>query len=306
MRRIVMILLIGKVLNGQGDLSPLTSPFEYLVPFVPEEAGVMVTPVKLVKGLVLVEGMLEGQRGYFIVDTGAPGLVVNRPPADSVEIRQGHSLWQPLSIGEVVLQELQWGPELLSDVPALSLDLKHLEAYSEETILGLLGYQLLRDYLVFIDYRKEEAYWVKNQNGTVLNPKGRAFTCGFELLDHLPVITLTVDSIQLRFVIDTGSSVNLISDQAAMRITETGGLTGNGPITLLEGLERSSELLPTLIIPRLLLGEIVQRDQAFNVTNLQPVSEFVGSRIDGILGYHFLKDRRLILDYHQQKLTILD
>ncbi len=301
--RIIATLLIVNVAFGQNALTSVEQDFEILVPLAELEPEVNRVPAKIIKGLLLVEGKVENRRGYFILDTGAPGLVINRV-ASSERLIKGRSLTKDVHLNEVLLKDVEWGRGKLQNIQVLTLDLSHLEKYCGERILGLLGYEHIKDYETHINYRQERVSWMNNHNSTIHRIRGEALQCEFELIEHLPIITLHFESGTFRFALDTGSSVNLISKKLGQHLRQFGAKSGE--LTELGNLANESEVLSSIIIPSVDLGGLTKKDIVFHVADMSSVQEFLGSRVDGIIGYQFLKEHQVIINYKQQKMIFLD
>ncbi|WP_404423248.1 aspartyl protease family protein [Nibricoccus sp. IMCC34717] len=106
-----------------------------------------------------------------------------------------------------------------------------------------------------------------------------------------------------RFLIDTGSSVTLVSSDFASRYAVSRKRFVNAPkrVRLSTGAER---LFPNTVIEEFRLGGASFANKPVLVFDNAELSAQFGTRIDGILGFPFFGECRLELDYAQPQLRI--
>ena len=302
--RIWLFLCLINGIYAQHSLTPLSSEVEILFPSQSMESEITKVQSRIVKGLLLVSGKVESREGYFVLDTGAPGLVINRKPINPHQSVAAHGLNGAVELGEEVLSHVEWGNGAQHNIEVLTMDLSHLEQYTELPILGLLGYESIKDYEMLINYPRKDVYWIDYSNSALHQSEGNAITCHFELVGHLPIITLHIDSIILRFALDTGSGINVLKKERLPSISKLNAKRGE-PIQL-QSLDQSNGILPSYILPSVDLGGLVKEDIVFHVKDLTKLEEVLGAEIDGIIGYQFLKEHQVIINYKKQEMTLLD
>jgi predicted aspartyl protease len=94
-----------------------------------------------------------------------------------------------------------------------------------------------------------------------------------------------------RFVLDTGASLTIISPELAETLDITleqpqAGLGAGGGVEVRIGTVRSVSI-----------GETRQENVRVGVMDLKGIAAAVGSEIDGIIGYNFLSNYRVTIDY---------
>jgi hypothetical protein len=106
-----------------------------------------------------------------------------------------------------------------------------------------------------------------------------------------------------RFLVDTGSSVTLVSPAFATRYGFQQSTTTNPPVRI-RSATGGTVSLPAINIKRLHLGEARFLNIPAFTYNCEELSAHIGMRIDGILGFPLFRDVVFSLDYPQSRLVI--
>lgn len=100
-----------------------------------------------------------------------------------------------------------------------------------------------------------------------------------------------------RFLIDTGSSVTLVSPTLARRYPGRGFVPPSAPPLRVRGAEGSVVELPRGTLRRIELGDARFDDVDVLLYDCAPLSAHLGVPIDGVLGFPLFRDTLLTLDY---------
>lgn len=125
----------------------------------------------------------------------------------------------------------------------------------------------------------------------------------FKFINNLIFIPMTVNGVQLTFLLDTGVAENTIfslEDKemtlSSMEKMKFSGLGGNASIEGFKSDRNIGKIGNHIVNYSLMLYIILDED--FNI------SPHVGIPVNGILGYHFFKDYPVIIDYTSKKITV--
>ncbi|MGI9652071.1 PDZ domain-containing protein [Chryseobacterium sp. RLHN22] len=125
----------------------------------------------------------------------------------------------------------------------------------------------------------------------------------FKFINNLIFIPMTVNGVQLTFLLDTGVAENTIfslEDKemtlSSMEKMKFSGLGGNASIEGFKSDRNIGKIGSHIVNYSLMLYIILDED--FNI------SPHVGIPVNGILGYHFFKDYPIIIDYSSKKITV--
>ena len=100
-----------------------------------------------------------------------------------------------------------------------------------------------------------------------------------------------------QFILDTGASVVCLSQTTAKTLKLKGGSTE-------QALSASGMFDVNLVKTKSLsIGRALRRNMIVAVMDMEDMSEKLGCKIDGILGYDFLKSYQLTIDYPKQVIT---
>lgn len=113
-----------------------------------------------------------------------------------------------------------------------------------------------------------------------------------EKCDVLPVVRLTVDGIQMRFLLDTGATTILNLGSFST------GRSKEVEVTSWSGTAATSAR--EVRLPQLTLGSHTLRDLRLPAIDLTPIGKACGSRIDGILGVDLLNKMDVTIDLKRQ------
>jgi len=271
-------------------------------------------PFKLIGGLVVLSQLtVNGQRGDFILDTGsAEGLVVDSH-AFAGQLRAGPHNAGYGGTGTVRLQYVTvtgfaLGPARYTGLLAPAFSLAHLRAYlgPQAHLLGFIGYGLLRDYEVVLDYphRRVTCYSLRTPI-PVRRPWVRADSLAFTLTQGRPLATGYIDQVPVRLLLDTGAVTNDLDAAFCQQLPAAAQpvLTGTDPIT---GSDGHRQVARVGQLPRLVLGTTLWQQTPVKVFAYAPRPDGRPVAYQGILGHPFLLQLQVVsFHYGRQQLYSL-
>jgi hypothetical protein len=107
-----------------------------------------------------------------------------------------------------------------------------------------------------------------------------------------------------RFLVDTGSSVTLVTPALARRYPSSGGVVGSAPRVRVTGADGRVTELPQSTMRRLELGDVRFEDVPVLLYDCEPLSAHLGVRIDGVLGFPLFRETLLTLDYPGSRILL--
>jgi predicted aspartyl protease len=241
----------------------------------------------------------------FILDTGAGTSLLSSDLAKQLEVKaigskEGQSAGGRVSVSLAKVGSLAIGETKLDDVGIV--DLSHIGKTVGAKIDGDLGYNFLKHFRVTINYRDcelrlEDPKRVESVAG------GAKTEAPIRLANpSKPLILVDVHANgrgPFQFAIDTGTSTSVITPELAKQLgVETSpvgaGTTGGAPIDFFGGSLQSFQL-----------GGAKIDNMAVVVADFFTIlSAVVGVKLDGIVGYNFLRDYKIVIDYPGETLTL--
>lgn len=259
-------------------------------------------PLSTEDEFILVPARIGSQEGYFVWDTGAPGLVMNIRWGRRVDtLVRGQAVdGNRLFLYKCRVDSLQFRNRTHRDIQTIGLDLRHLESLTQKNIFGLLGRDWIDHQPFLLDITRGHIHFLSDQKKMALIRQRASATSILGRYAHIPVIELWIDGIPLRFGIDTGSSRSLI-DPEVLRMLDK---DRQQVLSQMELKSLSQHVQQTVFVQleevRLTPNGAV-RPAHFVVADLSTLRQHEETGLHGLLGYDFLKDWVLIIDYQDAK-----
>jgi predicted aspartyl protease len=271
----------------------------------------LIIPLRKANSLFLMEAKVDDQSGYFILDTGAPYLVLNetyfrkyRPAGELMAANVNGTASQVFrtTVKRLAIQELFY-ESLQTDVT----DLSQIENQRGVKILGLLGFNLFMNFEMILDTRENRLHLNKlDKQGNVISPlktMNRQPDMKAELMvsEHSVTVQGNIGAQKLVFCLDTGAEMNVMHIGISKKIQENiriiKPLTVNGT-----GGSRSRALLGAL--PTVKIGNAPFPGMRTLMADLSDLSEAYGQRIDGMLGYDFFGRGIVTMNFKRKELCL--
>ncbi|MSU69710.1 MAG: hypothetical protein EXS39_02825 [Opitutaceae bacterium] len=106
------------------------------------------------------------------------------------------------------------------------------------------------------------------------------------------------------FLIDTGSSVTLVSPEIAKRYAAKNAPASAAPEVHVKSAEGNAVVLPSTTLRRLELGDARFENVPVLVYDCTPLSAHLGVKIDAILGFPLFRETQLTLDYPHSRVRL--
>jgi predicted aspartyl protease len=258
--------------------------------------------------LILVPVCVEGKGPFqFILDTGASHSLLSeqlsatlgiRPEGERQAMGAGGPVKMTLarvtsvSVGSTARQNIRVG---------ITKEIERVASVVQTQIDGDLGYDFLKDFVLTIDYR--DCLLRLGPPTEVVNSPAPATLVPFQLAAAAKPLILVPAMVNgqgpFSFALDTGASRTMISGELArtlhIPIVEEGSATGGGGQVKMAAGKLNS----------LAVGHTTVYDHGIGVGEfLTMLSQAVGNKLDGILGFNFLRQFRVTIDYPGSRLAL--
>jgi tetratricopeptide (TPR) repeat protein len=244
----------------------------------------------------------------FVLDTGSGITVISRETAERLKIKSITRGGLARAIGGSGKFEIVYG--FLRSVNIGDVQIRSVPVYirdfhaNDERIDGYIGLSLISKFLTTIDYGEREFSLIRKDvaseisaamaDGDLSLPL-RLTSSGFLSGE----VQLEGIENSLNFIVDTGASVSVISDELAgteemrrfvreetLRVVGAAGVTEN---------------VRSFLLPRVTFGNHTRESIMAIALDLNIINEASGFRQSGILGGNFLKNYRLTFDFKKSK-----
>ncbi|MBK8501915.1 MAG: aspartyl protease family protein [Saprospiraceae bacterium] len=267
-------------------------------------------PFFLTGRLITVEGRIGHVVGNFFFDTGAERLILNRSYFESGKALSSTALG---SSGIVDLVQKQPIDTLYLDrlfmlnLNAHVIDLAHIEAKKNIQIRGIIGYDVFKDFEILIDYRSRIITLSRLDNsGRPIEARQiwelKSDSIHFFLRHHMITFAGDIGGKKLIFMLDTGAELNLLDRLVGKRVLRH--------FEILKRVKMSGVGKKEVEVLAGLLKDLKCADQEPEamhtlLTNLDEMNQAFGTQIQGVLGYEFLQNKRILINYKKEQLYFL-
>ena len=258
--------------------------------------------------LILLPVQVNGDGPFeFILDTGAGTSLLSSDLAKKLKIKiistkEGQSAGGKISVSLAKVDSLAVGQAKLDDVDVGIVDLTHIGNTIGTKIDGDVGYNFLKHFRITIDYHDCE---IRLDEPRRIQRLGRSSKAEVPMrLASLAKPLLLVDvhangQGPFQFAIDTGTSTTAIAPELAQQLglksSPVGPLTtGGAQVNVTAG------TLESFKVGRAGVDDLVVVVADFFAT----LSQAVGAKLDGIVGYNFLRNFRVVMDYPSEKFRL--
>ncbi|WOD43778.1 hypothetical protein [Hwangdonia lutea] len=272
-------------------------------------------PFKLVDHLIVVEAELLNKKGNFIIDTGSETLILNSGHfpnmyANNRKYKEASGVLEAIDysyekqVKEFVLQNFR-----LENKSSDVIDLSHIEHSKKIKLLGIIGYNILKDYEIFVDMHLNQITLTKvdakgNKLDKHLYLEKIVDSVNFKLKKHTIVLNSTINDQKLKFGLDTAAEFNQISKSVNKKVLKY--FIPKKRLTLIGASNKNIEVMAGKL-HRVKLKETIYFGPMLTVlTNLNKMNDAFGTDLDGIFGYEFFAQKRTIINYHKEKLYFVD
>jgi predicted aspartyl protease len=252
--------------------------------------------------LILTPTRVNGLGPFdFILDTGAGTSLVSldlarRLGIPTEQVKEGTSAGGKVRLPLGTVESLSVGGARQENVRVGMIDLSDLGKAVGAQIDGDIGYNFLKGFVTTIDYRRsvlELSDGADAPRASGSTGAGIPFRLG-HATKPLVLLTTTVNGRgPFTFALDTGSSTTVVSPELGqglgIQTVAMPDVTAGGGHTIKASAGR---------VDSVAIGGTVVRDLAVMVAGfLDMLSQVVGAKLDGIVGYNLLKGFRVTIDY---------
>lgn len=265
-------------------------------------------PFTLVGQLIMVEAKVDTVTGFFMLDTGSEMLVLNKQYFEAGENGRAIAAVGNTGMVNAVIEKrvdsLQLDQLVLREIRAHLVDLHHIELKKNTRLIGILGQDVYRDFEVFIDFQSKVIALTRVDKKGIridtLAPYEIPYdSMDFELRHHLIIVDTKVNAVRLKMILDSGAELNLIDRQVNRRVMDK--FTIIKRVNLLGVGQREVEVLAG-VMNEVYCGNQYSEKMNTLLTSLDEINQSFDVNVQGVLGYEFLKKRRILINYQKRKL----
>jgi hypothetical protein len=303
----------GKALADQKLILTRVSKGGHVVINDPDPYGdfrTITVPIKRAGNLIVVEAQLDTMEGNFILDTGAPGLVLNQTyfrDAPHITDREASGVNGVAANNfSTVVRNFSILDLHYDRITADVTDLSSIENSKGIKILGLLGTRLFSKLALTIDLFNSVLYIHKLDDKGEIIPGERVFNqpdmkTSFRMINEAMFIKGSVDNHNLWLVFDTGAESNLLDRDRFKKLSKNMQVLARTTTTGIGGKGGEDSYV---IFDQLVIGNYLFRRNRILLTRLGNISNAYDSSVDAILGYDFFGRGIVTINFVKKELEM--
>lgn len=247
-------------------------------------------------GLIFVDAFLNGVPGRFVIDTGAPGLVLNQKPENG-GAWEGSGVTGCLEVEEVRVEHFALGNARFSALNAYKVDLGYLEENLNCKIDGLIGYEVLKEIEIILDYPNRMITMLPLRSAQAY-PDQREGYLDFFLINHIPVVSAQLGKRNILLGVDTGAGANVLRTSLGKPYQHSD--CGRGKV---RGTDQQVKVSPVVNAPVVIEGfEEADKELDYLLMDLSHLHSDLDRPIDGLLGFPFFDEGKWSIHYGNQRI----
>ena len=264
--------------------------------------------------LILVRARVDSIDGNFILDTGAPNLVLNitwfreYPSTLVAGMEQASMTATSAPLYRTNIDSLSIGNLRYTRLKPDLVNLAHLENSKGVQIMGLLGMDLFRDCELMIDYENNQIYLHRiNQlessgyRHAMLVDTAAYHTIPIELIDNRIIAKTVLAGKKLNLLIDCAAESNVLDSRLPNKVFENVTITRK---VKLVGANQAKVDALFGTMKNMKIGKLDFEDMQVLITNLEKTCFSDLSCVDGILGYDFLSQQKIGFNFVKRQMYI--
>ncbi|WP_167343051.1 aspartyl protease family protein [Nonlabens sp. SY33080] len=265
-------------------------------------------PFKFAGRLITVQAKVNGESGPFIIDTGSYGLVLNKRIYNKIATagRTTYSIEREIpNVQGIAVYSFNIDGFKINSKNADVVDLSHIEKEKHTAINGIIGYDTFRRFELYIDFYLEQITFFKiDRKGNRIDEKYLSEqivdTLSFKRRKHSIILDSNINDIDVTFVLDTGAEINQLSNKLDSLVYKN-----FQPLKRLElmGMDGGKKEVIAGVFKNLKFTNAVQNEEMPTVlSTMTYAANAYGTQVDGVLGFWFLRNRRVLINYRKKKL----
>lgn len=281
-------------------------------PIPRSDSASCVIPFRRAGNLILIQAKADTTTGSFILDTGAPNLVLNityfrHYPSGRADPGGGITGSVP-AVAHTTVGEFSFGPIKYNNVQASVINLGHIEDTRGTKIFGLLGVNLFKQFEMIIDYERGLIYLhlIKRKEAATYKSEMLKDTLAYntfpiDITANKVITRGEVSGRKLNFILDTGAESNVIDSRLPNKVFDNVTITRR--VTLSgSGSEKMEALYGDL--KNLKIGSNTMDTLPILIINLEQMCLAYDYCIDGMLGFDFLSEHKIGFNFVNRKMYI--
>lgn len=312
--------LTGHRVNSSEDREAGLSNFSFRTdllsadpdPVASSDSVSCIIPFRRAGNLILIQAKADTTTGNFILDTGAPNLVLNltyfRNYPSVMGTSGGGITGSVPAVTHTTVGKFSFGAIKYHNLKANVINLGHIEDTRGMKIFGLLGVNLFKQFEMIIDYQKGVIYLhlIRRKEASTYKSEMLKDTLAYntfpiDIADNKIITRAELSGKKLNFILDTGAESNVLDSRLPNRIFENVTISRR---VMLSG--SGSEKVEALYgdLKNLKIGNKTVETLPILITNLEQMCLAYDYCIDGMLGFDFISQHKIGFNFVKREMYL--
>jgi hypothetical protein len=261
--------------------------------------GEFKTHFEMANTFIIIKVRLNGKEENFILDSGAPKIILNSEYYNSNSaMSNAIGISGNLSTGTFFMDELVWNNITVKAQQTMTMDLSDLEKVTKMPIKGFIGYTLLRNCEVLIDYQQKEISISRGKQLELHRSTMPRDSIPFVFHSQLAAIPVIINGDTCHLGLDCGSGNNMLQAKKFAKVPanayeQIGQIDISGP--------KKSVAVPakSVRLAEINISHTIYKDMPFYIVDTADPFQ-----LDGLLGYPYLSSAKISIDYKNNKIYV--
>ncbi len=302
--------------DGNSDSAYVVNASWLVTPFLIEpqenpEIDSVIVPLKRAGRLFFLDASVDNIQGNLIFDTGAMGLVLNATYFKNYvrkNIQSTAGITGAVSDAAVITaNEMKIGELKHKLVTANLVDLSHIENRRGIKVLGLIGFEKIKEFEINIDLSNQiiRLYRIDKEGIRTVAARADHFkpdqVQNIEIINGIIFVNVKIGGKTLRFCLDSAAETNALSNSVPKQVMDKFIITRSAR---LNGAGAQSKEVLFGKFSDFRIGDTPLDSMTAILSNLEHLSDAYGVHIDGILGFDFFAKSVIRLNYVTKQMSI--
>jgi len=280
---------------------------------VSSDSTCVTIPFTRAGNLILIRAKVDTTEGNFVLDTGAPGLVLNityfrEYAVNTATGDQGGITGAVADVARARVRQLSFNGVTYHHIDADVINLGHIESAKGVRILGLLGMELFGRFEMVIDYKQNvlRLHLMAGKESPagacgLLSDTSAYATVPIDVIENKIIAHVSIGSKKLLFVVDYGAETNVLDSRLSDKVLDH--VTVSRRILLSGSGDKKVEALYGTVNDMSIGSQHVQSVPIL-ITNLEKMCFSYNYCIDGMLGFDYLSLHKVGFNFMKRKMYI--
>jgi predicted aspartyl protease len=273
------------------------------------ESDSQVIPFTRAGNLILIEATVDGQTGNFILDTGAPYLVLNKTYFRSYQEKKDASAYGiagETSVLKTWVENLTIHKIGYKNLVADLTELGHIENKRGVKILGLIGVSMFTDLEIIIDLSQSVIHVNRtDKSGAPINQikfESSGDEIPFFLSKNVILVYGYISGKKYKFCFDTGAEISVLSSKLPKPVYDQVKVNRR---FMINGTAGSKVEVLGGELSGVLIGTCQLKNLKVLIANLDAMGRGYGTELDGMLGFDFLTKGKVSINFASRRIRFV-